>query len=192
MTIGNPPGKNGSFGDAINWETVLENVVDESDIHFVADDKDYYSVLDNNAFNEFLLKEWKDTKSSNLYCYRRLSTFFKEHFPEIKLASEIEKELLLKDFSQTGSFQSTHTAVSKLAKYSDFTVIQVDQMLEATLTNRQIRWIITDDDVKDFLTSIIEGKEDELNKDNLSEILDRLEGNDDVEEESTTLDDFPF
>ena len=100
--------------------------------------------------------------------------------------------MLIKEFSESGSFQSTHTAVSKLSKYTDFTLAQVEQILEATLTNRQIRWIITDDDVKEFLSSIIYGKEEQLNEDNLTKIKDRLKDDEEAEEESSAIEDVPF
>jgi hypothetical protein len=41
---GNPPGKmdsKDSIGDAINWECLLENVENERDLYFIADDADY-------------------------------------------------------------------------------------------------------------------------------------------------------
>lgn len=192
MDLGNPPGKNKSLGDAINWETALKHVDDLDDIHFVADDKDYYSALDDNTFNEFLLTEWKEKKNSHLYCYRRLSTFFKEHFPEIKLASEIEKDLLIKEFARSSNFASTHIAVSKLSKYSDFTVAQVDEILEATVSNSQIRWIITDIDVKEFISAVIKGKEGKLNEENLKEISELLSDDEDTDVPFSKEEEFPF
>jgi len=174
MAIGNPPGKKGSFGDAINWESILQSIEEEKDIHFVADDKDYFSILDDQEFDDFLLDEWKNNKKSDLFYYRRLSTFFKEHFPHIKLASELEKEILIGDLANSGNFKSTHSAIEKLSKHTDFTVAQVDEILSAAIDNRQVRWIITDEDVKDFISTIISGKEDHLNADNLSKINDLL------------------
>ena len=191
MAIGNPPGKNQSLGDAINWETALKHVSDLDDIHFVADDKDYYSALNDNTFNEFLLAEWKDNKHSDLFCYRRLSTFFKEHFPEIKLASEIEKELLIKELSRSSSFADTHIAISKLSKYSEFTVAQVDEILEAALSNSQILWIIKDEDVKEFISTVKEGKESKLNEANLKEISNYLT-DDETETPASEEEEFPF
>jgi predicted nucleic acid-binding protein len=194
IELGNPPGKNKSLGDAINWETVLIHVEQFNDLHFVTDDKDYYSVLDNNAFNEFLLIEWEEKKNSNILCYRRLSTFFKEHYPDIKLASEIEKELLIKELSESTSFASTHTSISKLSRYSDFTIVQVDEILEATISNTQINWIITDNDVKDFICTIIEGKEDRINEDNLRKINELIkdEEESDGNPPSSEDEEFPF
>ncbi|MBD3653281.1 PIN domain-containing protein [Kangiella sp.] len=57
MDVGNPPGKDGSLGDAINWECLLYSVTNNEKLYLVADDKDYYSVLDNTKLKEFLSDE---------------------------------------------------------------------------------------------------------------------------------------
>lgn len=64
---GNPPGKSGSLGDAINWEALTKSVKDGEDIYFITDDKDYSSALGEDEFNEFLLSEWKESKNSSLF-----------------------------------------------------------------------------------------------------------------------------
>jgi predicted nucleic acid-binding protein len=40
MDVRNPPGKDGSLGDAINWEGLLNSVDDNQKLYLVADDKD--------------------------------------------------------------------------------------------------------------------------------------------------------
>ena len=87
VEIGNPPGKSGSLGDAISWEALLTTVPNGQDLYLITDDKDYCSPLDGSVFNSFLLQEWEEKKESRLFYYRRLSSFFKERFPDIKLAS---------------------------------------------------------------------------------------------------------
>lgn len=59
VDVGNPPGKNGSLGDAINWELLLAEVPKKEDLYFVTEDRDYVSALDENLFKDFLLDEWK-------------------------------------------------------------------------------------------------------------------------------------
>lgn len=155
--LGNPPGKNNSLGDAINWEAVLHyvgNAVD-NDLYFIADDKDYYSPIDNNKFNSFLSREWKRTIKSELIFYRNISDFFKNHFPEIKLASEIDKKFYTGRLVNSSSFASTHETISKLSQYDEFNQEQLYQMIEAYIYNDQIYRIINDDDVTGFLDKII-------------------------------------
>lgn len=62
MDIGNPPGKQGSLGDAINWEALLSEVPDDEDLYLIADDRDYFSVIDENKPKEFLIREWKQKR----------------------------------------------------------------------------------------------------------------------------------
>lgn len=170
MDVRNPPGKDGSLGDAINWEGLLNSVDDNQKLYLVADDKDYYSVLDENKLKEFLSDEWKEKKSEDVVFYRRLSQFFKEHYPSIKLASEIEKELAIRNLVNSGSFSSTHSAISKLAKYAEFNKSQVNELVQACLANDQVNWIICDSDVEEFYKSILSNHEELIE----GELLDKL------------------
>lgn len=174
MEVGNPPGKNGSLGDAINWESVLEAVPDGEELFLVADDKDYYSPIDENNLKEFLLREWLDVKKSNVIVFRRLSTFFKKHFSQIKLASELEKELLIRKLASSGSFATTHSVVAQLAQFDGFSSIQVNEIVEATLSNRQVRWIICDDDVNEFLCSFANTYKDQIEDKHLEALTKEL------------------
>lgn len=88
VELGNPPGKKGSTGDAIIWESLLAKTPSEEDIYIVSDDTDFRSPLDNEKLDEFLWQEWISRKQSQLYFQRRLSDFLKEKFPEIQLKTE--------------------------------------------------------------------------------------------------------
>jgi len=188
MAIGNPPGKNGSLGDALNWEALLENIPNEENLYFLTDDKDYASPIDSNVFNTYLSQEWKTHKKSEVVFYRSLSEFFKEHFPKISLASETEKDLDIQNLADSSSFVQTHAIISKLNKYSDFTIAQVNAIIAATVSNNQVYWIITDVDVNDFLMKVIAGKESKLNPANLNEMFGIMSSNSPSEPE----DDVPF
>jgi hypothetical protein len=157
--LGNPPGKDGSLGDAVIWEALLSAVPEKTNLHFITDDKDYCSALDENAFSGFLSDEWRGKKKSNLVFYKRISVFFKEHFPDIKLAAELEKDLLIEDFTNSSSFARTHEVVAKLSKYADFTPAQLNAIVSATLSNSQIALIAGDADVHEFLAGAIKGRE---------------------------------
>jgi predicted nucleic acid-binding protein len=158
IQIGNPPGKDGSLGDAISWEALLENGPEE-DLFFVTDDRDYVSVLNESMFKEFLFDEWKGRKKSDLILYRRRSSFFKDKFPDIKLATELEKELLIRDLANSANFAQTHSVISRLSKFTEFTTPQVNEIAQAAISNNQIRWIIEDADVEAFLKPISQRKD---------------------------------
>lgn len=173
VLIGNPPGKNGSYGDAINWEALLENIPKGEALHIIADDKDYYSTLDENRPKTFILKEWYETKSPEIYFYRRLSAFFKEHYPEIRIASDFEKEAEINALSTSGNFSRTHTVINKLSKLEDFSANQVNLLIEIAKENNQVRWIFSDADIYEFYLTLLEQYKKDISETNL-EILEEL------------------
>lgn len=181
MDIGNPPGKKDSLGDAINWEALLQQVPDSEDLYFITDDGDYYSPLDNDLFAPFLLREWKETKGASLISYKRLSELFRDAFPNIKLASELEKDLLIQQLAISLKFAQTHRIIARLSQYSEFTPIQVNDIVEAAITNNQVYWIVEDQDVEEFLTSVIDGRENQIDPDNLKELKHLLGETEDEE-----------
>ncbi|MBN3906747.1 MAG: DUF4935 domain-containing protein [Nostoc sp. NMS1] len=174
IDIGNPPGKNGSLGDAINWETLLSNLPNQENISFITDDKDYCSPLKNETFNEFLLEEWRKKKRAKILYHKQISSFFKENFPAIKLASELEKDFLIQELANSSNFVETHEIVAKLSRYIDFTSAQLNRIVDAAVSNNQISWIIPDDDVNEFLTSVITGKEHCIDKNSLQELKELI------------------
>ena len=90
MDIGNPPGKKGSYGDAINWETLIMRA-SNNDLYFIARDKDYDSPMEGkNLMNDFLMVEWNEKKKSDIHYYNELSTFFKNEYPKIELTVEAD------------------------------------------------------------------------------------------------------
>lgn len=193
FNVGNPPGKDGSLGDAISWEALLECVPATVDLHFITDDRDYVSVLDENRFKEFLLQEWTESGHGKIVFYRRLASFFKDHFPQIKLASELEKELAIRALATSASFSETHSAVARLAKYTQFTGAQVNDIVRAAVSNSQVSWIIEDADIHKFLSGVIVGHEKDVDVDNHSELLRLLKIKvKETAEAKVDYDDVPF
>jgi hypothetical protein len=153
---GDPPGKDNSYGDAINWESLLEKVADFEELYFVSDDKDFYSILNTSIFNSFLLREWKESKKSELFFYRKLSDFFKEKYPDIELTSETEKEIIISNLHDANNFYNAKKVVSKLLRYEPYSVEQINQIANAFCDNSQIYWIKDDHIIEDARRSIIE------------------------------------
>ena len=156
VDIGNPPGKRGSLGDAINWEAILETVLPGDDLYFVTDDKDYYSPVDDREFNSYLKREWSDNKQADLIYFRQISRFFQDHFPDINLVDEAEKDALIHQLALSSSFAQTHSIVADLAQYSEFSPTQLENIIDGALSNTQVYWIINDYDVERFLYNIVE------------------------------------
>ena len=173
-SIGNPPGKNQSLGDAINWLILLENVPYGEDIHIISADGDYYSVLDDERVNPFLQEEWREAKKSEVYVYRNLSTFLNKHFNGVVFFYDKAKFGLIDDLAESGSFASTHAIVSQLESHGYFSLEEVEHILEAAISNSQLGLIVTDYDVSDFLNRIAVPRRHELNKSKYLEILNKV------------------
>ena len=170
-SLGNPPGKKGSLGDAVNWESLLETVPDGSNLYFIADDSDYFSPLDSAVLDPYLQQEWSEQKGSEICFRRRLSSFFQDYFGQIDLASELEKDLLIKELASSSNFTETHVVVSKLSRFSDFTQSQLNEIVAAAVSNDQIHWMANDGDIYQFLSSVVRGREDLIDPNNLARIL---------------------
>jgi predicted nucleic acid-binding protein len=174
MSVGNPPGKNNSLGDAINWECLLDEMPQGKDLYFVTGDKDYCSALNDDDFSDFLLTEWYNKKQTKIYFYKRLSSFCKEQFPEIALASVRDKEFLIRDLVNSQSIANTQIAIAKLSYYTEFNAAQVNSIVAAAISNRQVVWSIEDDRVSSFLRSVVANNKQYLDAASLSAIAELL------------------
>ena len=154
VELGNPPGKKGSLGDAVIWETLLAKVKRGDSLCIVSDDVDFRSPLNKDNLNEFLQQEWRDIKKSKLYFYRSLSEFFKGNSLKIDLQTETEKDYFIQGLKESPNFASTHVLIAKLSEYSGFTQKQVEDLVDALFTNSQVGMILADDDVKEFYQAI--------------------------------------
>ncbi len=163
------------MGDAVNWEYLLAHAPNGEPFHFITDDGDYASELEPNDFNPFLVDEWKKKKGSEIIFYKHLSGFFKKEFPDIKLASEAEKDFLISKLATSLSFAMTHSVIAELKEFSDFTIDQTNRILRAAITNDQIFRIVADIDVREFVHWVITGKEEHLDKEAISTIKDAIE-----------------
>lgn len=146
-SVGDPPGKKDSLGDAINWESLLVVVPTDVELIIVSGDGDYASKLDNRLLDEFLAAEWKRIKGSRITLETGLTALFRSYYPDIQLAADLEKELAIDALIASPNFRSTHLAVQKLSNYVDFSPAQVKAIVEAAKTNNQVSQILADADV---------------------------------------------
>ena len=167
--LGNPPGKNKSYGDALNWESLIENVENGNDIYFIADDKDYFSEINNSNFNAFLLNEWTKKKGTKIKFYKTLSDFFKDVLPDIKLATELEKDLLISELDSSPNFYTSRNILKKLSKLDSYSSEQINQIISASINNTQVYWISDDDDINEYLYNFIETYSDKIEPELLKE-----------------------
>jgi len=192
ISLGNPPGKNGSLGDAVNWETLLDKIPDGDDLNFVSDDKDFRSAIDDTQFSQFLTDDWAQKKHSSLHYYNKLSAFFADYYPNIKLATEKEIERLINELAASGSFATTHSAIAKLGQYTEFTDDQVNLIVAAIVSNNQVHWIIEDEDVNQFARRVIENREKVIDLVNFGLLQILLEGSEDSDSPPDEDETAPF
>jgi len=86
--LGNPPGKEGSYGDAVNWECLLAEVPQGENLHLVTRDRDFASRIDRSRLSPFLEEEWREHKGARILFFTRLSAFCCDHLPDVRLAGE--------------------------------------------------------------------------------------------------------
>lgn len=182
--LGNPPGKDESVGDAMNWETLLITVAEGTDLYLVSEDKDYRSQLTEGSFNEFLRAEWQTKKKSELHYYSKISDFFKECFPGIKIASQVQSDLAIGNLSKSGSFASTHVCIAELEKCEEFSPEQVERLVKIPAQNNQVGWIIEDADVHAFYAKLLDKYSKVLKQEDaetLAELVEKGEPKEDDE-----------
>jgi len=184
LARGNPPGKKGSLGDAINWEILLEKVPNDNDVHIISADGDYYSVLNEHKPSAFLVKEWERKNKGKVYVYRTLSEFTKEHFDGIAFSYDKEKQGLIERLANSGNFARTHDLIAKLDKYTYFSLKEVTEILDAAELNSQFGWLITDCDVSDFLNQHAVPRFADIKKESHRELLSKV-----IEEQKEHEDD---
>ncbi len=138
MDIGNPPGKNGSLGDAINWEILLANIPSSEDIHIISVDSDYRSPLGDYNLNTFLENEWIDKKGAKAYLYGSLNGFFSQHFADIKLIDEYIKDSLIAQLGESSNFDQARSIIRKLQRIGGLSEDQVKRLMVASTTNDQV------------------------------------------------------
>lgn len=175
----NPPGKQDSIGDAVNWEALLDAVPKGECLYFISHDKDYQSSLDSDRFHPYLANEWKKEKEAEVYYYKELSLFFnKEYpdFPQLMLFNKREKDSKIENLANSPNFAWTHSAVAALKEYdNDFSQEQRNAIVEAVISNSQIYWIINDLDIREFIEELIHNRENEINSYNFMMLKELLE-----------------
>ncbi|CAG2533457.1 hypothetical protein MAR621_03659 [Maribacter dokdonensis] len=186
--LGNPPGKGNSYGDALNWETLLTICPPEQDLTFISDDKDYFSEIDNSKFNKYLNREWRTTKNSEIVFYKSLSEFFKNKYPKIKLASDLQKDVYIERLENSGTFRNSRQNLYKLSLFEDFTSDQINRIFFQTFSNSQLYWISEDEDINQILYNLYDKYKDKLDESILMEFESKIKRIQETENE----DEHPF
>ncbi|MCF6777506.1 PIN domain-containing protein [Thiotrichales bacterium 19X7-9] len=177
---GNPPGKNGSFGDAINWESLLKYVPNKENLYLISNDKDFSSELNKKYIRPFLEHEWRTRKGSRVILCTSLGEFFEDENLDIKLSDNLEMRHKVGRLINSNCFADTHSAIRSLSKViSDLDQEMLELIIDAGLNNDQINWILSDEDVYEFYSKILEQPIISLENENVINLKDQLNSVDD-------------
>ncbi|WP_168582613.1 PIN domain-containing protein [Gephyromycinifex aptenodytis] len=173
---GNPPGKSGSYGDAINWECILSQLPGAdgpvTELFIISNDGDFSTKFQPNSLSEFLERELRERGyAGTVHLYRNLGDYFKKHHPNISLDLEQELQSLVEKLRDSPNFASTHLAISDLDPRATFSRAQQRTLLETALTNTQVYAIGTDEDVHEFFTVVFERYRSGIDKEHLPHLM---------------------
>lgn len=173
-SVGNPPGKKTTLGDEVNWETLLECVPDGNDLHILSMDGDYECALNSGEVSSFLQQEWMEKKKARVFLYKRLSAFSSLHFKGLTIEKDSEREALIEQLRSSGNFMKTHLAIAQLLEMFPFSASQAAALVEVAMANTQVRWVLSDEDVKEFFTKLVDAHSDTLEASVLQQLKSKM------------------
>ena len=94
-------------------------------------------------------------KSAKIYFYKNLVPFLNEHFRDIELKTEREKQELIKKLENSYNFDNTHWVIAMLNQYTGWTDSQIEEICAAAENNSQVGWILGDFDVLTFYSGLL-------------------------------------
>lgn len=155
---GNPPGKGGSYGDALIWEALMSHHSNRvGDVHLVSGDNDFSSDLQRDDLHEILVQEVADRLSGGeVILHKRLGSFLQIHYPDIEVAAEAEADVAVSQLERSGSFSGTHSAIARLENFSDFSPAHANRLARAAIENDQVGMIVRDADVEHFYRRLLD------------------------------------
>lgn len=112
---------------------------------------------------EILIKQIIDRTKSNEVLEKIHYDCINEKNVEIKSKSEDERhrEDLINDLESSVNFANTHKVIAKLSECSDWSESQKAKLIKIALTNNQVKYILSDNDVEKFYIKIIADDESE-------------------------------
>jgi hypothetical protein len=148
-----------------------------NDLYLISADGDFF-YKNTNIIKSFLKHEWEENKTTKIFGYRTISDFFADKYSNIKLASELNQELLINRLVNSGTFGETHQAIYNLRAIEAYTPPQIELITDAFLQNNQLTWIASDPDVSGFISMIIHQYSDQISADKLNNLNDLISKND--------------
>lgn len=174
---GNPPGKDNSYGDAINWEALMERVDPGDDLFVLTDDKDYADVSGKTrTLKQFLKMEWDERKGGGkIELFSDLNTYLTKYYPDIELKIGFELEGQVAALADSENFAATHQAIAQMDPRAPYSQGQLTKLIDAALENDQVYRIGSDYDVQAFYRDLIAFQTPQLAANQLSFLKEQFE-----------------
>lgn len=86
-----------------------------------------------------------------------------------------EKQDLINALEDSESFKNTHAVVAALSEFTGWTEKQKAKLLSIALENKQVEYILKDEDIRDFYAVICDGTDSEEAK-KVRDIMEKTEG----------------
>ncbi|MGN0113862.1 MAG: HAD family hydrolase [Acutalibacteraceae bacterium] len=142
----------GVYNPDIQDKTKVFRMLDENRIK-------YFSPADysENSNLEILVKQIIDRTKANealeMIHYDCLNEKLYETKDQTK--EEQRREDLINDLADSVNFKNTHKVIEELRNYSDWTDAQIAKLKEIAITNNQLTYILSDDDIKSFYEELL-------------------------------------
>lgn len=107
------------------------------------------NIIDRTETNEALERKY-------FQCFEEMSEEWKS-----KSKNEIHKNELIAQLEESRSFANTHKLISQIERIEGWDDTQKGKLVHIALTNTQVKYILTDTDIRRFFSGIINGMETE-------------------------------
>jgi PIN domain len=163
LSLGNPPGKSGSLGDRLNWECLLAHIPEDNDLYLLTRDGDFLTSFPTLSPSMFLCNEWSERKRGVIHHFKGIKPFANYVDESLVFQPDItppfvvdaERTDAINSLACSFNYAQTHAAVANLSPYIEkFSPAEMEDILEAALSNGQVGGIMGDDDVSEFYTAI--------------------------------------
>ena len=152
------------------------------------DKKKVYKMMQDNRIKYFVPADYSEGKELDALlkaiirrtaaneCLEKYCSELKEEIKNTKTTQQDRdtkhKEDLIIALENSSTFTRTHTIIGELSKYDNWSNEQMTALAKIGTTNRQVYWIITDNDVKDFYVNLL--KDSNLNNEHIQRICKLL------------------
>lgn len=166
--------KDGKLSEALNSHSEIIVIKDYEDFlkHTIAKYQSQYYLdklkveIEQNIIKENIIEFWININDNEVVRIELPDATYMVEFDSGEIISSTNLTNYLQNidsFINSGSFSSTHTYIGLLTPYIQFfTDSEIIKIMQGVKDNEQIHWILSDDDVKQFVTTLYDRKKDIL------------------------------